>query len=187
MRLILCTVSLWITLTKGLSVPQNPSLVNTQPAMNASQTVSASLNTTAPHLLGEWPPEPVAFEMANDMTFTIHAFGRAPASYAAVAKKVLDSMSDMIYHLLAAGAPSDLIRTLDITSTSGFVKAGFGSVRAPNERLTREEALEVLDLVRSLFATYGPREILMAELEEDWDGGRGLVSLFRLTFPIAIT
>ena len=185
MYLAILSVLVLVTSSRGLSIPSSPALAISQASPNSSYLTIGDNNGTKPHLLGEWPSIPFYSLMVDDKTFTIHAYGRALAP--AANQEVLDSMTGMIYHLKAAGNLSDAIRHLEVTSTDGLIEARFGSVRSPGEALTRLEAVEVLDLVWALTAAYGPREILMAELEEDWEEGRGLISLFTLKFPTATT
>ncbi|KAL8787250.1 MAG: hypothetical protein Q9195_007860 [Heterodermia aff. obscurata] len=135
---------------------------------------------TKTHALGDWPDVPFEIQVGNNLILSIDLYGRK-ANVPRFSTIILDSIESIIYNLDKAGRPMDLIGPLELVSYNGLVMVKFGADVAEETRLTRLDASEVLSNVWDLVAKYGPREILMAEIEKRRD--EELMGLFVMKFP----
>lgn len=181
MPLSICTLILLIASAAAFIIPQIPSIVSHHLGANHSQLEASLANATKSRILrAEWPELPFKVPIGGHLTLNIDTYGRK-ASIPRFSTIILDSIESIIYNLDIAGRPLDLIAPLELASYNGLVKVKFGANGEEQSKLTRLDASEVLSNVWDLTAKYGPREIVLAEIEER--SQEELIGLFVLVFP----
>ena len=182
MKTSLCTSVLLIASAATFSIPRKPVLFPSLPSANLSDFPAslANINATKGHRLGDWPDLPYRIRIGSFLSLSIDAYGRkAPIPRASTL--MLDSINSIIHRLDSAGRPLDLIGShLELVSYNGLVRVNIGSDQ-PKQRLTRLDASEVLEAVWEMTQQFGPREILLAEIEETIE--YELMALFKMEFP----
>ena len=185
------SLPLLLVSTVALRLPLHIPSLTTEPQTNISQSITSSnttttTNTTHTHTpkiyqLSAWPPLPFHPKIGSNLILKIDTYGKV-ASIPYRSTIILDSIDNIIYRLDSVGFPSDIIGPTSILSYNGLVRVNFGgNTEHPQEGLTRLDASEVLANVWDFTTKYGPREILLAEIEEV-EGGE-LKGLFRMEFP----
>ena len=162
------------------TIPHLSAAINPFPNANHSLPTSLSANVTKPHALGDWPELPFDVPVGNNIILSIDLYGRK-ANVPRFSTIILDSIESIIYNLDRAGRPMDLVGPLELVSYNGLVMFKFGANVASEKRLTRLDASEILSNVWDLVAKYGPREIVLAEIERKRD--EELMGLFVMQFP----
>lgn len=166
------------------TIPHLPAIIDPFPDANHSLSTSLSAsqlaNATKPRPIGDWPDLPFDVPVGNNLILSIDLYGRK-ANVPRFSTIILDSIESIIYNLDKAGRPMDLIGPLEMVSYNGLVMIRFGANVAEERRLTRLDASEVLSNVWDLVAKYGPREILLAEIEKKRE--EDLMGLFVMKFP----
>ena len=167
-------------LVAASTIPHLPAKIHPSPNANHSLSTSLLANATKHHALGDWPEVPFDVSVGNNLLLSIDLYGRK-ANVPRFSTIILDSIDSIIYNLDKAGRPMDLIGPLELVSYNGLVMAKFGADVAEGKVLTRLDASEVLSNVWDLVAKYGPREIVLAEIERK--RSEELMGLFAMKFP----
>lgn len=176
----------------ALSVPHKPSTIFN----HLSATDSSLLTTFLAHATngtrirlgawGDWPALPFRPPI-GELALDIDVYG-LKANVPRFSTIILDSIENIIHKLDSGGRPLDPIGLPDgpeeqreIISYNGLVRVNFGCIEPEGRPLTRLEGSEILANIWDLTVKYGPREIVLANIEELIT--ERLIGLFRLWFP----
>ena len=162
------------------TIPRLPAAIHHSATANHSLSNSLLANVTKPHALHDWPERPFDVPVGRNLILSIDIYGRK-ANIPRFSTIILDSIESIIYNFDKAGRPMDLVGPLELVSYNGLVMIKFGANGAEEKRLTRLDVSEILSNVWDLVAEYGPREILLAEIERKRD--EDLMGLFVMEFP----
>lgn len=140
--------------------PLSPNLV-----FNASVLPNFPTNVTEISL-GDWPKEPFRLRYDRDTTTTINEYGDQANPH--LLDDVVTNLWDMDMIFRSQGAPDDFVMPQVLSRSHVTVR--FDSEIYPHRPsiFTRGDVYKILHVLRRLIAEFGPRDIIKAEIQRDW-------------------